>query len=269
MEVSVRSDNVGSFDLKGIWNYRELLYFLALRDIKVRYTQTILGIAWVILQPVIITVIFTAVFQNLGIVHELGVPYPLFAFSGFVIWSFINSAVLNGSNSLISHSNLITKVYFPRLVIPLSAVAATLVDLLVGVAAIFGAMLIYEILPSWRSFLIVVPMVPAMLLTLGTVIFCSALNVRYRDVKHILPLVLQILFFTSPIFYSMSMVDPAKAWLWKFNPLTGILENFRAALFGLPFDWTGLAIASAISMVVFVISVVVFQRAVDEFADVI
>lgn len=260
---------IANLDLRGIWNYRELLYFLALRDIKIRYKQTILGIAWVILQPIITTVIFTTIFLRLGTNQNLEVPYPLFAFSGFTLWTFINSAITNCSNSLINHSSLVTKVYFPRLVIPFSAVIATLVDLVFGLVSLLIAMFIYKVTPTWQSPLVILLIIPALFLSLGIGIFTAALNVKYRDVKYILPFIIQVFFFISPVFYSLSMLPEDSVWLWKFNPVTGILENFRALLFGLSFDWHSFGISVVVSLAIFILSIFVFHRMEDDFADVI
>jgi lipopolysaccharide transport system permease protein len=260
---------ISSLDLKSLWEYRELFYFLALRDIKIRYKQTLLGIAWVVLQPVITTLIFTTIFLRLAPSQELVVPYPLLAFSGFTLWTFINAAILNSSNSLINHSALITKVYFPRLVIPISAVGATLVDLSLGLGSLLVAMLIYKVPLTWGILWIPVLLIPALLLSLGFGIIMAALNVRYRDVKYILPFVLQLLLFSSPIFYSLSMLSKETIWMWQFNPLTGILENFRALLFGQNLDWYSLSVSIIVSVAVFFLAVYVFHKMEDDFADVI
>lgn len=258
-----------SLSLKSFWEYRELIYFLALRDIKIRYKQTLLGIAWVLLQPIITTVIFTAIFLRLGQVQNSEIPYSLFTFSGFTLWTFISAAILNSSNSLINHSVLITKVYFPRLVIPISAVGATLVDLALGLASLFVAMLIYRVSLTWQFLLLPVLIVPTLFLSLGFGIFTAALNVKYRDIKYILPFILQLFLFASPVFYSLSMLSEGTTWMWQFNPLTGILENFRALLFGQAFDWLSFSFSTVFSLVVFFLSVYVFHRMEDNFADVI
>lgn len=260
---------ISSLNLVNLWEYRELFYFLALRDIKIRYKQTLVGIAWVVVQPIITTLIFTMIAFRLATGEDLNVPYPLFAFSGLMLWLFINSAILNCSNSLINHSNLITKVYFPRLIIPLSAVGATLVDLFFGFVTLLIAMLIYGVMPSWKSLLIVPLMIPALLLTLGLGILTAALNVKYRDVKYILPFTLQIFFFISPVFYSLSIIPQESLWLWKLNPLTGLMENFRALLFNQSFDWYSLTVSTVISVSLFFLSVYVFHQMEDDFADVI
>lgn len=260
---------ISSLDLRGIWKYRELLYFLALRDIKIRYKQTLLGIAWVLLLPIVTTIIFTTVFSKLGATQNLPVPYPLFAFSGFVLWTFISSAIMNCSNSLVNHSNLITKVYFPRLVVPISAVAATLLDLVFGIASLLLAMLYYHVIPTWRILLIIIVIIPALFLSLGIGILTAALNVKYRDVKYVLPLAVQTWFFISPIFYSLTMLSESSVWIWKLNPLAGILDNFRSLLFGLNMDWFSFNVSFAVSVAVFILSVFTFHRMEDDFADVI
>lgn len=260
---------ISSLDLKSLWEYRELFYFLALRDIKIRYKQTLLGIAWVILQPLVTTLIFTTIFLRLGSSQNLEIPYPLLAFSGFTLWTFINAAILNSSNSLINHSALITKVYFPRLVIPISAIGATLVDLTLGLTSLLVAMLIYKVPLTRQILFIPLLLIPTLLLSLGFGIIMAALNVKYRDVKYILPFILQLLFFSSPIFYSLSMLAPETVWMWQFNPLTGILENFRALLFGQSLDWHTLSISVVVSLAVFFLSVYVFHKMEDDFADVI
>lgn len=260
---------ISSLDLRGIWNYRELLYFLALRDLKIRYKQTLLGIAWVLLQPIITTVIFTTIFLRLGSAQDLNIPYPLFAFSGFTLWTFIGSAIMNSSNSLLNHSSLITKIYFPRLVIPFSAVLATLVDLLFGLISLLIVMVIYQVSPGWKFLLLPIVIIPVIFFSLGIGVFSAAINVKYRDVKYILPFIIQVFFFISPVFYSLSMLPQESVWLWYFNPITGFLENFRALLFNLKFDWFSFAVSTATSLGVFLLSIYIFHRMEDDFADVI
>ncbi len=268
--IVIESSNfISSVDLISLWKCRELLYFLALRDVKIRYKQTLLGIAWVLLQPIVTTAIFTTIFLRLGTSQDLTVPYPLFAFSGFTLWTFINSAITNCSGSLVNHSNLITKVYFPRLIIPFSAALATLLDLVFGLTSLVIAMLIYGVVPGWRILLLPLIIVPTLLLALGIGIFTAALNVKYRDVKYILPFFIQIFFFISPVFYSLSMLPEESVALWQFNPLTGILENFRALLFGLPFDFYSFGVSVTVSLLIFFAAIYTFHRLEDDFADVI
>jgi lipopolysaccharide transport system permease protein len=260
---------LSSLNIRHFWEYRELFYFLALRDIKIRYKQTLIGVAWVLLQPIITTVIFTTIFFRLGQTQNSEIPYPLFAFSGFTLWTFVNSAISNSSFSLINHSNLITKVFFPRLIIPMSAVGATLLDLLLGFCGLLVAMVFYGMSFHWQILLVFVLMIPVLALSLGLGIFFAALNVKYRDVKYILPFGLQIFLFISPVFYSLDILPEDALWMWKLNPLAGILENFRAALFGQHFDFLSLSVSCVISFSVFFLAIYVFHQMEDHFADVI
>ncbi|MDQ4120879.1 MAG: ABC transporter permease [Acidobacteriota bacterium] len=251
------------------WSYRELFYFLALRDIKVRYKQTALGIAWVLLQPIATTLIFAILFSRFASSDAFPVPFALFAFSGFVLWTFVNTAISYAANSLINHSGLITKVYFPRLIIPAAAVAACLLDLLVGLVSLAAAMIFYGIVPTWKIVFAPFFLLLILLLTLGVGILLSAINVKFRDVKQLLPFAIQFWLFISPVFYSLKLLPENLVWLWKLNPLSGALENFRAALFGLEFDIIGILLSVVITIVVLLAALYVFRRMEDDFADVI
>jgi lipopolysaccharide transport system permease protein len=262
----------GSFltlDARSLWAYRELFYFLALRDIKVRYKQTVLGVAWVLLQPIATTLIFSVLFVRFGQTKAFGVAYPLFAFSGFVLWTFVNGAVTNASNSLINHTGLITKVYFPRLIVPMAAVAANLLDLAIGLLTLTAALVFYRVAPTWKLLLAPLFVLQIFVLSLGAGILLAALNVRFRDVKQLLPFILQLWLFVSPVFYSLELLPENLAWIWKLNPLAGLLENFRAALFGQEFDFAGIAFSVVMTMVVFAFALYVFRIMEDDFADVI
>ena len=258
-----------ALDWRSLWHYRELFYFLALRDIKIRYKQTFLGVAWVLLQPIATTLIFSVLFIRFGQTEAFGVAYPLFAFSGFVLWTFVNAAVTNASNCLINNTPLITKVYFPRLIVPLAAVAANLLDLAIGIVSLTAAMIFYRHVPTWK--IIFAPLFVLLLLILvsGFGILLAALNVRFRDVKQLLPFALQLWLFISPVFYSLKLLPENLAWIWKINPLAGILENFRAALFGQEFDIYGIVVSTALTAVIFIFSIYVFRSMEDDFADVI
>ena len=258
-----------ALDWRSLWAYRELFYFLALRDIKVRYKQTFLGIAWVLLQPVATTLVFSILFIRFGQTEAFGVAYPLFAFSGFVLWTFANAAITNASNSLINHTGLITKVYFPRLIVPLAAVAANLLDLAIGFVSLAAAMIFYQTAPTWKMLLVPFFVLQLLILISGIGILLAALNVRFRDVKQLLPFALQLWLFVSPIFYSLRLLPENLAWIWKINPLTGILENFRAALFGQTFDAAGIVVSVGVTVTVFIFSLYIFRLMEDDFADVI
>jgi lipopolysaccharide transport system permease protein len=258
-----------NLDLKDIWLHRELLYFLTWRDVKVRYKQTAIGVFWVILQPVLTTAIFTALFSNFERFNTGAVPYPLFALSGLLVWFFVNTSITNASNSLISNKNLVTKIYFPRLIIPVSATLAGLIDLALGFVVLAGLMIYYQVAPTWQILLAPVFAGLAILLTLSFGTLFSALNVRFRDVKFALPFALQIWLFISPIFYPPTILSENRQILLAFNPLTGILEGLRSALFGTPFNWLSIGV-SFVSIVVFIlVSIYVFKKMEDDFADLI
>ena len=257
------------FEWREYWKYRELFYFLALRDIKVRYKQTALGVAWVLLQPIATTLIFAVLFTRFAPTNAFPVPFPLFAFSGFVLWTFINAGVSYSANSLINHSGLITKIYFPRMIVPAAAVAACFLDLLIGLVSLTVAMIFYGIVPTWKIVFAPFFLLLILMLTIGVGILLSALNVKYRDIKQLLPFAIQLWLFVSPVFYSLKLLPENLVWLWKINPLTGILENFRASLFGLEFDTIGIAFSVIVTTAVFLAALYVFRRMEDDFADVI
>ena len=258
-----------NLDLKDIWTHRELLYFLTWRDVKVRYKQTAIGVFWVILQPVLTTAIFTVLFSGFERFATGAVPYPLFALSGLLVWFFVNTSITNASNSLIGNQNLVTKVYFPRLIIPVSATLAGLADLILGFVVLAGLMVYYRVAATWQLLLAPVFIGLAVLLALSFGTLFSALNVRFRDVKFALPFALQVWLFVSPIFYPPTILPETRRFLLAFNPLTGILEGLRSALFGAPFDWPAIAI-SFVSVAFFALaSIYVFKKMEDDFADLI
>ena len=260
---------ISILNLRDFWVYRELFYFLALRDIKIRYKQTALGIIWILLQPLIATLIFAQIALHFGGGQDLNIPCPLFVFSGFTVWTFINAAITNSSNSLLNHSALITKVFFPRLIIPLSAVGATLLDLFIGLISLLLMMIIYDVFPSWKSLLALLLIVPILLSTLGLGILTAALNVKYRDVKYIMPFALQVIFFVTPVFYSLSVIPQKSVWIWRLNPFAGSLENLRAAFFDGRVDWYSFSLSFVVSIALLLLAVYVFHNMEDDFADVI
>lgn len=256
-------------DLKDFWNYRELLYFLTWRDVKVRYKQTAIGVVWAILQPVLTTAIFTVIFTQFARFDSLAVPYPLFALSGLLVWLFVNSSVMTASASLIGNTNLVTKVYFPRLIVPVAATLSGLIDFALGFLILIGLMFFYGVDLSRQILLAPVFIVLAIILTLSFGILTAALNVRFRDVKFALPFALQIWMFVSPVFYPSASLSPKWRFLLNLNPLTGILEGFRASLFDAPFDWSAVSISFVLTLVLAVAALFIFKRMEDDFADLI
>lgn len=256
-------------NLGDLWTYRELLYFLTLRDIKVRYKQTLMGAAWVIIQPLMTMLIFTLIFNRFVRLDTKEIPYPLFAYSGLLLWTFFANAVTSGTYSLINNSHLITKVYFPRIFIPAASVAAGLVDF--GIASLLLAALAiyYRVKPTWGIALLPLFVLLATALALGTGILVSALTVKYRDLRHALPFIMQFWMFASPVIYPTSIVPETWRWILFANPMTGIIEGFRAALTGQNFDWFLISASSVVAILLLAVAFYVFRALEDTFADVI
>lgn len=257
-----------SLNLRDLWRYRELLYFLTWRDVKVRYKQTALGVAWAVLQPLLTMVIFTIFFGRLAGI-KTDVPYPLFAFAGLVPWTFFANAVSNSGNSLVGSANLITKIYFPRMIIPGAAVGAGLIDFALAFLILAGMMIYYQVHFSLR--LLMLPVIVALmtLLALGVGMWMSALNVKYRDIRYALPFIIQLWMFISAVIYPTSITGGKLRLLLRLNPIAALIENFRAALFNQPFDWTSLGIATVITLVVLIYAAFSFRRMERTFADIV
>jgi lipopolysaccharide transport system permease protein len=254
-------------NLVDLWSYRELLYFLIWRDVKVRYKQTLLGALWAVLQPLITMIIFTYFFGRLARIPTDGIPYPIFFYTGLLLWTYFSSAVTNGANSLLGNTNLITKVYFPRLIIPAAAVGAGLIDFAIASVMLIG-LLIYYSFPVTLGYLMLLPLVMlTTLFALGMGIWLSSLNVRYRDVRYALAFVIQIWMFISPIIYPSTLVPEEWRWITILNPLTGIIEGFRAALFGREFHWVALAYSAVFTLVLLVYAAHKFKRMERHFAE--
>ncbi len=258
-----------SLDLRDLWAYRELLYFLTWRDVKVRYKQTVLGAAWAIVQPLFITLIFTVVFGRLVGLPSDGLPYLLFAYSGLLVWTFFANAVSNSANSLVADSRLISKIYFPRMIIPGAAVGAMLVDLAVASLVLVGLMLFYGVELAWGILMLPVLVALTTLLALGMGMWLAALNVKYQDIRYALPFLIQLSIYVSPVIYPSSLLPERMQWIYTLNPLTGIIENLRAALFGLNFDWPALLVSVAITAGVLVYAAYTFRRMEQNFADIV
>ena len=259
-----------ALQLRDLWVYRELLYFLTWRDIKVRYKQTVLGAMWAIIQPLFTMLIFTLFFGKLAHIPSDGVPYPIFAYAGLLPWTFFSNAVTNSGNSLVGSSNLITKVYFPRMIIPGAAVGAGLVDFAIAFVILIALMMYYHVALTWN--LLAVPLLLALttLLAIGVGMWTSALNVKYRDVRYALPFLIQLWMFFSPVIYPVSLMPQKWRWVLWLNPLSGIIEGFRAALFGVnQFDWRALGISVALTLGILVYSAYSFRRMERVFADIV
>ncbi len=254
-----------------LWRYRELLYFLAWRDIKVRYKQTALGATWAIIQPVMTMVIFTVVFSRIAKVPSEGVPYPVFAFCGLVPWTFFAYALTQASNSLVGSANLISKVYFPRLVVPIAASLAGLLDFGIAFMVLLVLMLFFHVLPAVAIVTLPFFVLLALAAALAVGIWLSALNVQYRDVRYTVPFLTQIWLYATPIAYSASGVhNTALHALFALNPMTGVVEGFRWALLGTrELDALSLSISTGITVVALVGGLFYFRRMEQRFADVV
>ena len=265
-----------SLRLRDLWEYRELLYFLVWRDVKVRYKQTLLGAAWAILQPTLTMVVFTIFFGRLAKIGSEGVPYPIFSYVGLLPWTFFAQGLTQSSNSLVGSSHLITKVYFPRLVIPLATVLAGVVDFALAFLVLLGLMAFYGVVPTVAVLALPAFFLLAFAVALGAGTWLSALNVEYRDVRYVVPFLVQIWLFVTPVIY------PAKAvvgklqelglpgWLYGLNPMVGVVEGFRWALLGIgtppgPVIWA----SAAVTAVVVATGAVYFRRMEKTFADVV
>ena len=256
--------------LRELWAYHELLYFLIWRDVKVRYKQTLLGAAWAILQPLLTMLIFTLLFGKLAGIKSEGLPYPIFAFGGLLIWIFFANSVTNSGNSLVGSANLITKIYFPRMIVPAGAVAAGLVDLALAFLVQIALMIYYSVHASWALLMVPPLVLLTTLLALAVGMWLSALNVKYRDVRYAIPFLIQLWMFASPIIYPVSMLPAKWRWVLKLNPLTGIIQNFRVALFAnQAFDWTSLGVSFLITALLLVYSSYSFRRMERHFADIV
>jgi lipopolysaccharide transport system permease protein len=259
-----------TLDFKELWRYRELIFFLTWRDIKVRYKQAVLGIAWAVLQPLLTMLIFTVIFGVLLQTPSQGLPYPLFALSALLPWQLFATALQRASISLVGNANLITKIYFPRLAIPLSSVMAALVDFGVSFVVLLGVMVYYGFWPGWK----ILWLAPMTLLTLFTALavglWLSALNVQYRDVQHMVPFIIQVWMYASPIVYPIQTI-PEGIWrsLYGLNPMTGVIQGFRWALLGgTPPDIT-LLVSSGMVLVLLISGLFYFRRMEKTFADLV
>lgn len=253
-------------NLRDLWQYRDLLYILIVRDIKVRYKQTVLGALWAIIQPFLIMLIFTFFFGRLAGMPSDGVPYPIFAYTGLLPWTFFSNAVTNSGNSLVGNSNLVTKIYFPRMIIPIASVASGLLDFLIAFGLLIILMFYYNVGLSVNILMLPVLVVLTSLLAIGVGMWMSALNVKFRDIRYALPFFVQLGMFISGI---ITPIPENWRWLTIINPVAGLIEAFRASVFGKPFDWLSLALVTILTLTILLYSALTFRRMEKSFADVI
>src|SRR5215831_5191871 len=256
-------------DWKELWAYRELLYVLTTRDIMVRYKQTVLGFAWAIIQPVMMMVVFSIFFGGLAKMPSDGFPYPIFVYAALLPWTFFANAITNSANSLVGSANLVIKVYFPRLIIPLSSVGSGLVDFAIAAAILLLLILYYGV--SWTLSLLMVPILVAgaAFPALGVGAFLAALNVAYRDFRYVVPFLVQFWMFATPVVYPASLVPRDWQWALYLNPMAGVIEGFRSAFLGRPFDVPGMLVSLAIAGILFAAGIAYFGKVERRFADII
>ncbi|MCM3874289.1 MAG: ABC transporter permease [Pyrinomonadaceae bacterium] len=259
-----------SLKLGELWEYRELLYFLIWRDIKVRYKQTALGATWAIIQPFFTMVVFSLFFGRLAKVPSDGIPYPIFAFAALVPWSFFANGLGQSSNSLVGSANLITKVYFPRLTIPIASVLSGIVDFALAFVVLLGMMLFYGIVPTVNALWLPLFLLLALITSLGVGLWLSALNVEYRDVRHAVPFITQFWLFVTPIAYPSSLLPEPWRTLYGLNPMVGVVEGFRWALLGTSTaPGPIIAVSSAAALVILITGAFYFRRMEKTFADIV
>ena len=257
-------------DLAAVWEYRELLYFLVWRDVKVRYKQTIIGAAWAILQPLMTMMIFTIIFGNFANIPSDGLPYSIFSYTALIPWSYFSQATSRGGLSLVGEANLIEKVYFPRLIIPMASVAAPLIDFFVSFLVLIVMMGWFGIVPGWNVLYLPVFLLFALMTALAAALWLSPLNVRYRDVGHTIPFLVQFWLFASPVAYPVSLVPEQWRLLYSLNPMVGVIEGFRWTLLGNETPAFGVIAVSAVMVVVLLLGgIVFFKRMEKTFADVV
>jgi lipopolysaccharide transport system permease protein len=258
-------------NLRELWRYRELLYFLTWRDVKVRYKQTVLGATWAILQPLATMLVFALFLGRVSGIASTEVPYPLFVFAGLIPWTFFANAITAAGTSVVGNQNLVTKVYFPRLIIPVSATGAGLVDFAIAFGMLLLLMLWYGVLPGMTVVLLPLIFLGLVLATLGVGTLLAALTVAYRDVRYLLPFLVQLWMFATPTIYMDvdTFIGERGRWLLPLNPTSGLISNFRQAMLGGPPDWYALAVSGGVSVLLLLVGCFYFRRVERSFADVI
>lgn len=256
-------------DWKELVRYKDLLYFLTIRGIKARYAQSVLGVGWAIIQPLFTTLVFTVVFGNLAGISSDGVPYVIFSFAAMTPWNYFSNVLTESSNSLVQNANMITKVYFPRLVLPLSAAFSKLLDFAIGLIVLAGFMIWFRFTPTWNALWLPLLILILLLASLGLGMILSAMAVQYRDVKHAITFVVQLLMYAAPVVYPTSNVPEAWQFAYSLNPMTGVIEGFRSALLGtqaMPWQW--IWPGAVVAVLLFIFGAFYFRRMERVFADV-
>jgi len=252
-----------------LWQYRELIRFLVVRDIKVRYRQTVLGGLWAILQPFMSMVVFTIFFGMLAKIPSDNIPYPIFVYTALLPWQFFSNGISNAGNSVVASSHLISKVYFPRIMIPAASLGSGLLDFFVAFIILILMMFYYGIYPGWGLFLLPLLMLGVIIATLGIGMMLSALNVAYRDFRYVIPFLVQFWLFATPVIYPASIIPEKWRWLINLNPMAGLITAFRSSLLNMPVMWHDLALSMLVSFVLLFLGIIYFNSMERRFADII
>ncbi len=270
-ELIIEAGRAEKYYWKDIWRYRELFYFLAWRDILVRYKQTVVGVAWALIRPFLTMIVFTVVFGKLANLPSEGVPYPILVFSAMLPWQFFANSLSESSNSLIANSNLISKVYFPRLVIPTSSIVVSFVDFMISGFILLGLMAWYNFVPTWRIVALPVFVVIAFMASMGCGLWLCSLNVKYRDFRYIVPFIVQFGLYISPVGFSSSIVPDKWRLLYSINPMVGVIDGFRWAILGSDSDiyLPGFMLSLLLVVGLFFTGIKYFRKVERTFADVI
>ena len=271
MSTIIRANKALSWaTFKELWSSHELLFFFTWRDLKIRYKQTVLGVLWALFQPFITMVVFTVFFGKFGKIPSDNIPYPVFVFAGLLLWQLFSATLLQASNSLVNQQNLLTKVYFPRLILPISSLFSNLVDFFIASLILIGLMIYYNFIPNLVGLLIVPLLVTiTCVFAVGLGLFLASLNVKYRDIKYILPFFVQMMMFLTPVIYPASILGRF-SWFLAVNPMTGVIKAMRAALFGgLPINWFLLFLSALVSLIILIFGLIYFKKTEKYFADII
>jgi lipopolysaccharide transport system permease protein len=268
--ITISADRRTFASFRELWEYRELLYFLMWRDVKVRYKQTVIGAAWAVIQPLVTMVIFTIIFGRLARIPSAGVPYPVFAYAGLLPWHLFAGGLQRSIQSVVSSAHLISKVYFPRLIVPLAATFSSTIDFAIAFIVLVVMAVVYGLMPTWRVIALPGFVGLALLSALGVGLWLSALNVRYRDVGHAIPFLIQVWMYASPVVYPVSLVPERWRLVYSLNPMVGVVEGFRWALLGKPVpDLQTIVMSAGVAFLLLTGGLAYFRRMERTFADVI
>lgn len=269
--INIEAGKVEKQYWRDLWQYRELFYFLAWRDILVRYKQTVLGIAWSIIRPLFIMIIFTVVFGKLAKMPSGGIPYPILVFTAMLPWQLFANSVNDSGESLIANANMISKVYFPRIIIPINSIIVNMVDFAISLIILVIMMIWYHYVPIWRIFFLPLFIMLAILASLGIGLWISALNVKFRDFRYIIPFILQLGLYISPVGFSSNVIPEKWKLIYSINPMVGVIEGFRWAVLGksIHLYWPGFWFSVSLTILIFILGIWYFRKTERTFADII